>query len=66
MTRVMVMVARQAVNYALDGKALASAVAWALEPSWSFLPPNVVGYKELDCACGDPAGEPDLGAQASS
>jgi peptide/nickel transport system substrate-binding protein len=31
-----------------------------LRPSCNLLPPNVVGYRELDCAYGDPAGEPDL------
>jgi hypothetical protein len=48
------------VNYALDSNALARMFGGRLEPGCSFLRPNVVAYQELDCAYGDPAGEPDL------
>jgi peptide/nickel transport system substrate-binding protein len=55
--------ARQAVNYALDSRALARIFGGRLEPSCNFLPPAYAktGYKKLDpCPYGDPAGEPDI------
>jgi peptide/nickel transport system substrate-binding protein len=52
--------ARQAVNYALDSNALARLFGGRLKPSCNFLPPAVIGYRELDCDYGDPAGPPEI------
>jgi peptide/nickel transport system substrate-binding protein len=52
--------ARQAVNYAIDSNALVRVFGGRLTPGCNFIPPGVVGYKEADCAYGDPAGEPDI------
>ena len=55
--------ARQAVNYAIDSRALQRIFGGRLEPTCNFLPPSYskVGYKELDpCPYGDPAGPPDI------
>jgi peptide/nickel transport system substrate-binding protein len=55
--------ARQAVNYALDSRALQRIFGGRLEPTCNFLPPAYAstGYKKLDpCPYGDPAGEPNI------
>jgi peptide/nickel transport system substrate-binding protein len=52
--------AREAVNYAVDSRALVRVFGGRLEPSCNFLPPGVPGYEELDCKYGDPDGGPDL------
>ncbi|MBD0280864.1 MAG: hypothetical protein ICV69_01510 [Thermoleophilaceae bacterium] len=52
--------AREAVNYALDSRALVRVFGGRLQPSCNFLPPGVVGYEELDCKYGDPNGGADL------
>ena len=55
--------ARQAVNYALDSRALQRIFGGRLEPTCNFLPPAYarIGYKKIDpCPYGDPAGPPDL------
>jgi peptide/nickel transport system substrate-binding protein len=52
--------ARQAFNYAVDSNALVRVFGGRLAPGCNFLPPGVVGYKEADCAYGDPSGKPDL------
>jgi peptide/nickel transport system substrate-binding protein len=52
--------ARQAVNYALDSRALVRVFGGRLTPGCTFLPPAVVGYKEYECAYGEPNGEPDI------
>jgi len=52
--------AREAVNYAIDSRALVRVFGGRLEPSCNFLPPGVVGYEELECKYGDPNGDPDL------
>jgi peptide/nickel transport system substrate-binding protein len=55
--------ARQAVNYALDSRALQRIFGGRLEPSCNFLPPAYAktGYQKMDpCPYGDPAGEPDI------
>jgi peptide/nickel transport system substrate-binding protein len=52
--------AREAVNYAMDSRALARIFGGRLEPGCNFIPPGMVGHEELDCKYGDPAGEPDL------
>jgi peptide/nickel transport system substrate-binding protein len=52
--------AREAVNYAIDSRALVRVFGGRLEPTCNFLPPGVVGYEELECKYGDPNGDPDL------
>lgn len=55
--------ARQAVNYALDSRALQRIFGGRLEPTCNFLPPGyaATGYKKIDpCPYGDPAGPPDI------
>ncbi len=55
--------ARQAVNYAIDSRALQRIFGGRLEPSCNFLPPAYAqtGYKKIDpCPYGDPAGPPDI------
>jgi peptide/nickel transport system substrate-binding protein len=52
--------ARQAVNYALDSNALVRIFGGRLVPGCTFLPPAVIGFKEYECAYGDPEGEPDI------
>jgi peptide/nickel transport system substrate-binding protein len=54
---------RQAVNYAIDSRALQRIFGGRLEPSCNFLPPSYarIGYKKIDpCPYGDPAGPPNL------
>jgi peptide/nickel transport system substrate-binding protein len=55
--------ARQAVNYAIDSRALQRIFGGRLEPTCNFLPPAYAstGYKKIDpCPYGDPAGPPDI------
>ncbi len=55
--------ARQAVNYAIDSRALQRIFGGRLEPTCNFLPPSYakVGYKKIDpCPYGDPAGPGDV------
>jgi peptide/nickel transport system substrate-binding protein len=50
---------RQAVNYALDGRALQRIFGGRLQPSCNFLPPGYqgTGYEKIDpCPYGDPNG----------
>lgn len=52
---------RQAVNFAVDKRALARLFGGLLEPSCNFLPPGMVGYEELDpCPYGDPNAAPQI------
>jgi peptide/nickel transport system substrate-binding protein len=52
---------RQAVNVAVDKRAVARLDAGLLKPSCNFLPEKVPGYVAIDpCPYGDPAGKPDL------
>jgi peptide/nickel transport system substrate-binding protein len=54
---------RQAVNYAIDSRALQRIFGGRLEPGCNFLPPGYAGngYKKIDpCPYGDPAGPPDI------
>ena len=55
---------REAVNYAVDRKAVGRVYAGQLEIGCSFLPPGMAGYdEELDsggCPFGDPAGTPAI------
>ena len=53
--------ARQAVNYAIDSRALERIFGGRLHPSCNFLPPNMVGYKPIQpCPWGDPNGPGDV------
>ena len=55
--------ARQAVNYAIDSRALQRIFGGRLEPTCNFLPPSYskIGYKKIDpCPYGDPAGPGDI------
>ena len=52
---------REAVNYAVDSKALARLFGGRLEPACNFLPSTLAGYKKIDpCPWGDPAGPGDV------
>jgi peptide/nickel transport system substrate-binding protein len=54
---------RQAVNYAIDSRALQRIFGGRLQPTCNFLPPGYAGngYKKIDpCPYGDPAGPPDI------
>ncbi len=52
---------RQAVNFAVDKRALVRLFGGLLKPSCNFLPSRVPGYRELDpCPYGDPTAAPDL------
>ena len=54
---------RQAVNYALDSRALQRIFGGRLEPTCNFLPPGYAGqgYEKIDpCPYGDPDGPPNL------
>jgi peptide/nickel transport system substrate-binding protein len=53
--------ARQAVNYAIDSRALQRIFGGRLSPSCNLLPPGMVGYKPISpCPWGDPAGPGDI------
>jgi peptide/nickel transport system substrate-binding protein len=52
--------ARQAVNYAMDSNALVRIFGGRLVPGCTFLPPQLVGYKEYECAYGEPDGPGDI------
>jgi peptide/nickel transport system substrate-binding protein len=58
--------ARQAVNYAIDSRALQRIFGGRLQPTCNFLPPAMVGYQKVDpCPWGDPNGPPNT-AKAKS
>lgn len=48
--------ARQAVNYAIDSRALVRIFGGRLQPGCTFLPPGLPGYKKYDCPYGNPNG----------
>jgi peptide/nickel transport system substrate-binding protein len=53
--------ARQAVNYALDKRALVRLFGGLLEADCNFLPPLMEGYEKIDpCPWGDPNEPPDV------
>jgi peptide/nickel transport system substrate-binding protein len=53
--------ARQAVNYAVDSRALSRLFGGRLSPGCNFLPPGLEGHKEIDpCPYGDPNEPGDL------
>ena len=52
---------RQAVNYAIDKRALARLFGGLLEPGCNFLPPGMEGYEKIDpCPYGDPNAAPQI------
>jgi peptide/nickel transport system substrate-binding protein len=54
---------RQAVNYAIDSRALARIFGGRLQPTCNFLPPGYAGtgYEKIDpCPYGDPNGPPNM------
>jgi peptide/nickel transport system substrate-binding protein len=58
--------AREAVNYALDRRALSRLASGFITPLCYFLPPGIVGHPTSPCPYGgDPNGAPDL-AKAKS
>jgi peptide/nickel transport system substrate-binding protein len=48
--------ARQAVNYAIDSRALQRIFSGRLTPTCNFIPTGVIGHKEGSCPYGDPNG----------
>lgn len=52
--------AREAVNYGLDSNALVRIFGGRLTPGCTFLPPDLVGYKDYKCKYGDPKGKPNI------
>ncbi|MBX5440329.1 MAG: ABC transporter substrate-binding protein [Solirubrobacteraceae bacterium] len=52
---------RQAVNYAIDKRAMQRIFGGLLAPSCNFLPPGMKGYEKIEpCPYGDPTAEPDV------
>jgi peptide/nickel transport system substrate-binding protein len=52
---------REAVNYAVDSRALVRVFGGRLTPGCNFLSPGVIGYKAIDpCPWGDPNGPGDV------
>jgi peptide/nickel transport system substrate-binding protein len=52
---------RQAVNFAIDKRALARLFGGLLEPGCNFLPPGMQGYEKIEpCPYGDPNQPPDV------
>jgi peptide/nickel transport system substrate-binding protein len=52
---------RQAVNYAIDKRAVARLFGGLLEPGCNFLPPGMEGYEKIDpCPYGDPNAAPQI------
>jgi len=52
--------ARQAVNYAVDKRALQRLASGALKPSCYFLPEGLVGHPTAPCPYGDPNAAPNV------
>ncbi|HWC39240.1 MAG TPA: ABC transporter substrate-binding protein [Acidimicrobiales bacterium] len=52
--------ARQAVNLAIDRRALQRLASGFLTPGCYFLPPGLPGHPTASCPYGDPNGAPDL------
>ena len=53
--------AREAVNLAVDKRALARLFGGLLEPGCNFLPPGMQGYEKVEpCPWGDPTQAPDV------
>ncbi len=52
---------RQAVNFAIDKRALARLFGGLLEPGCNFLPPGMQGYEKIEpCPYGDPTAAPQI------
>lgn len=52
---------RQAVNFAIDKRALSRIFGGLMEPGCNFLPPGMQGYTKIDpCPYGDPNQAPNL------
>ena len=51
---------RQAVNYAVDSRALSRLFGGRLSPGCNFLPPGLAGHEEFECPYGDPNEPGDL------
>ncbi len=52
---------REAVNLAIDQRAIERLFGGLMDPTCNVIPPSVPGYEPLDpCPYGDPEGEPDL------
>ncbi len=52
--------ARQAVNYALDKRALSRLASGFLDPECYFIPKGLTGHPDAPCPYGDPNQAPDL------
>jgi peptide/nickel transport system substrate-binding protein len=48
--------AREAVNYAIDSRALVRVFSGRLTPTCTFIPPGTIGHKDDKCPYGDPNG----------
>ena len=48
--------AREAVNYAIDSRALQRVFGGRLKPTCTFIPPGTIGFKQQTCPYGDPNG----------
>jgi peptide/nickel transport system substrate-binding protein len=48
--------AREAVNYAVDSRALVRVFGGRLKPTCTFIPPGTIGHKDDKCPYGDPNG----------
>ena len=52
---------REAVNFAVDKRAISRLYGGLLTPTCNFLPPNMPGYEKIDpCPFGDPNAAPDI------
>jgi peptide/nickel transport system substrate-binding protein len=52
---------RQAVNFAIDKRALVRLFGGLLKPACNFLPPGMQGFQKIDpCPYGDPAAAPNI------
>ena len=52
---------REAVNLAIDQRAIVRLFGGLMDPTCNVIPPSVPGHEPLDpCPYGDPEGEPDL------
>jgi peptide/nickel transport system substrate-binding protein len=48
--------AREAVNWAIDSRALVRVFGGRLRPTCTFIPPGTIGHKDDNCPYGDPNG----------
>ena len=51
---------REAVNYAIDRRALQRLAAGFITPACFFLPPQIIGHPTGSCPFGDPNAAPDM------